>query len=842
MKKAILKGSILIFVFLISLIVISSVMNRGNTDMTQDLEDATFPLLYVEMNEHLTNCLHGYVNQMDTAYFRDTITTVSLDRSLNLRIDTYGKELPSLRYQVRSMDGDRLIEDTKVKEIIEKDGYGQFEITLKDLIETNKEYSLILIATTSGGEEIYYYTRVVMTEDTFVQEKIDYVMEFNQKSFDISMAADLTKYLESNGKGDNTTLWKVTINSSLKQVTWGDLEPERLSTPVVDVKEIGKDTGSFVVHYLLRVQDGDILHLYQVEEYYRIRYTKDRTYLLEYERSMNELLNENQIAILENRITLGMIDPSTELVENETGDVFAFVNQGNLYSYHLNTNHLVHVYGFYRDHDTDLRNIYQEHDIRILKVDETGNITYLLFGYMNRGKHQGEVGIQIGIYNALLNTTEEQIFIPYEKPYAILEKEMQQLSYISTDQIFYFIMENNFYAVNILDKTYEVIAEGFRDGTYQISDENKMIVWQEQGSEYNSSQLTLMNLSTKKQSLINAEQGTVIAPLGFMGEDLIYGLAKITDIYTDNTGVVQFPMYQLRIQNEAGEILKTYEETDIYVTACIKEENMLRLSRVVKADMEEGYEATTDDQILTMEEQIQQQNKLEIISVEGYQKIARILMKQDKKATTTKILTPKEVLFEGGRETAIDFGQQEESRYYVYKRGRVIGIYSKEATAIQKADENSAVVVNEKGDYVWIKGNRMIKNQIMAFQARAVTESKDSLVVCMEEMLKFEGISRNLEDYRTLGFTAFTCLSEYLPEVSVLDLKGCSLDSVLYYINREIPVLAILEDKTAVLIVGFNELNIVIMDPIKGEVYKKGMNDSKAFFEANGNHFITYIK
>ena len=152
------------------------------------------------------------------------------------------------------------------------------------------------------------------------------------------------------------------------------------------------------------------------------------------------------------------------------------------------------------------------------------------------------------------------------------------------------------------------------------------------------------------------------------------------------------------------------------------------------------------------------------------------------------------------------------------------------------------MVVNEKGDYVWIKGNRMIKNQIMAFQARAVTESKDSLVVCMEEMLKFEGISRNLEDYRTLGFTAFTCLSEYLPEVSVLDLKGCSLDSVLYYINREIPVLAILEDKTAVLIVGFNELNIVIMDPIKGEVYKKGMNDSKAFFEANGNHFITYIK
>ena len=112
--------------------------------------------------------------------------------------------------------------------------------------------------------------------------------------------------------------------------------------------------------------------------------------------------------------------------------MIAFVNQGNLYSYHLNTNHFVHVFGFYKNHETDLRNINQEHEIQILKVDESGNITYMLYGYMNRGKHQSEVGIQVGLYNALLNTTEELIFIPYEKSFAILEKEMQQLNYINT--------------------------------------------------------------------------------------------------------------------------------------------------------------------------------------------------------------------------------------------------------------------------------------------------------------------------------------------------------------------------------------------------------------------------
>ena len=55
-------------------------------------------------------------------------------------------------------------------------------------------------------------------------------------------------------------------------------------------------------------------------------------------------------------------------------------------------------------------------------------------------------------------------------------------------------------------------------------------------------------------------------------------------------------------------------------------------------------------------------------------------------------------------------------------------------------------------------------------------------------------------------------------------------------------MLATLNDGNAVLIVGFNELNVVIMDPLTGIVEKKGMNDSKQMFEENGNRFITYIK
>ena len=44
------------------------------------------------------------------------------------------------------------------------------------------------------------------------------------------------------------------------------------------------------------------------------------------------------------------------------------------------------------------------------------------------------------------------------------------------------------------------------------------------------------------------------------------------------------------------------------------------------------------------------------------------------------------------------------------------------------------------------------------------------------------------------------------------------------------------------LVIGFNDLNTVLMNPQTGQVYKYGMNDSDKLFSDNGYHFITYIK
>ena len=130
----------------------------------------------------------------------------------------------------------------------------------------------------------------------------------------------------------------------------------------------------------------------------------------------------------------------------------------------------------------------------------------------------------------------------------------------------------------------------------------------------------------------------------------------------------------------------------------------------------------------------------------------------------------------------------------------------------------------------------------MAITGEEVTDNRSSLAVCLDTILKFEGVSRRTEYLLEQGNSVTSILEASLKDVQVLNLKGCSLDAILYYVNMDIPVLATLQDGNAVLIVGFNELNIVVMDPLTGTVYKKGMNDSTQWLEENGNNFITYVR
>ena len=157
------------------------------------------------------------------------------------------------------------------------------------------------------------------------------------------------------------------------------------------------------------------------------------------------------------------------------------------------------------------------------------------------------------------------------------------------------------------------------------------------------------------------------------------------------------------------------------------------------------------------------------------------------------------------------------------------------------AYELAGSVVDTEGNYIWKKGTLYTRNQIMAITGTRKDGEKGSLAVCLDTILELEGISRQTQPLLDAGEDALSIMKNSLRKEKILDLKGCPLDTVLFYVDQDIPVLALMDNGDAYLIIGFNEFNIVLMDPKQGTVYKKGMNDSREMFESSGNQFITYM-
>lgn len=840
MKKTIIRIAVCVVVFLASALIIGSIMNQGHNNMTMEMAPATLPMITMESGGVACNELHGNTVEMDVAYQKDCITLLGEGRQANFTVNTFGREITGISTEVRSIDGNRLIENSEVTGWKANGKSFSVSLTLKDLIDTNTQYSLTLILELEGEQKVYYYTTILWNDDVHISEILEFATDFHGKLYDKEVAKELTKYLEPNSKlTDNGTFHKVNIHSSFQQITWGSLEPVQEDAASIRLTQISGNVASLLMDFVVSTGEGKNKIYYNVEEYYRVRYTSERMYLLDYERTMTQIPDTTRM-YANDKIFLGITDENVDMMESADGNTVVFSDMGQLLSYNAATNGLTVIFSFYDKDNADRRTLYDNHGIKILDVDEGGNVKFAVYGYMNRGRHEGETGIQIISYDNSLNTIEEEVYIPYSKSYAVLKDEMEQLLYRNRQQHVYFFLENGVYDVDLENRSAEQLVSIRQDDSLQVSENHEIIVWQEGDDINHSNQLNVRNLNTGEQTVIRAEDGEAIRPLGFMGEDIIYGVARESDIRTENSGQIFYPMYKVCISNSSGDNLKEYGQDGIYIVDCAIEGNQITLSRIQRSE-NGSYQEILDDQIMNNVEEEPGQNKVVTADIDIYERYVQIQTKTTIDTKTIKVLNPKEVVFEGGRELTLD-AVSEVSRYYVYNAYGVQGIYSAPGKAVKEAYDSSGVVANDRGITVWLKGNRVSRNQIMAIKEESVTDQKNSLTVCLDNILRHAGITRNTEYDLAQGKTAIQILEENMTGVQVLDLSGCSLDAVLYYVNQDIPVLAILEDGEAVLVTGFNEFNVVIMEPSTGKLYKKGMNDATTWFAENGNHFISYMK
>ena len=114
MNKKIIKPLVLVGVFIVSILIFNISMNRVNEDLTTSMSEASLPVMSFYYGENQINELHGYVSKMDERVMRDSIIPIDSSRILPMEIATYGISVDKIHYEIRSMDGERLVAEADV--------------------------------------------------------------------------------------------------------------------------------------------------------------------------------------------------------------------------------------------------------------------------------------------------------------------------------------------------------------------------------------------------------------------------------------------------------------------------------------------------------------------------------------------------------------------------------------------------------------------------------------------------------------------------------------------------------------------------------------------------------
>ena len=847
MKKAIIKIIYTIAVFILSLFLIGHFTNVETVDVTAKMGAPTFPTVTFELSGKQINELHGYANEMDVAHIRGEILTTNSSRGVTFRMNTYGEEVTNLRFEVRQASGNSLVENSEITNFTQDGDSIRGSFQMKDLIDPDQEYILVILADVNG-KTARYYERIIWSEEENAyhgREVIDFALNFSNMTFNKeAYSEELTKYLESNADGDNTSYSHVTINSSFEHVTWGDLNIVNHTEPKIFLRDVHSQTSIVGLQYQLtqKTEDGTE-KLYNVEEAYRIRYTSDRIFLLNFDRTMNYVFNADSSDITDNVISLWITDPAVSVKESDGGSVFAFISEDRLYVYNGTENKIALVFGFYNDEYLDDRTTYQGNTIHILNVDEAGNVDFVVSGYMNRGDHEGLVGNAVYKYNSQINSIEEMAFIPSKLHQDIIRAFSENVLFASKNGGLVIKLDGDVYMIDLNTRSQKKIIENLSEDSYCISETGSIIAWQDETKKM----VHIMNLSTQRTSDIEAESGDLIRVLGFMGEDLVYGMVHEYDVHVDRMGSKVYGMYAIHIVDSDGNTLENYSPNQGIITGVTIEDNVIRLSRAQWIEENNFYEELIDDQIMSTLKKEVGSNYITVAATENYKNITQINVKSNIKKKSLIVQTPNMTLYEGSREVQIDPDRDTENNpyYFVYGLHGLRHIYDNPAEAVSEAYSAAGVVTNDSNQYVWVRGNLLTSNQIMYITNLAETRenitAEDSTVVCLDMILQHRGISVNVESMLAQGDSVVDILKNSLVNSKVLELDGCPMEAMLYYVNQDIPVMATLNDGNSLLIIGFNDLNTVLMEPTTGRVYKFGREDSTNLFESNGNHFVTYL-
>lgn len=824
---------------------INKLNNLGLNKVSREVEEPTLPVVYCKLGDRTVNRMFGYTQVMSTSLMRDGIIPLDEEHGVTVYVSDNSEYGNSYSYELRSISGDSLIENGEVEEGTVRDGLTSYKINFRMDMSENREYVFVFIINNDEGESARYYTRVVSLENQYVNEIIRFAMEFHNTTFikevNESEGNMVFDRLKVTPKGQDYDLSHVSLESSYDMVSWGGMSPITITNVIPEIIELDNEYAVIHLGYISETIYQQEQHYYYVDEYYTARYdvNKSEVELLAFDRYIESIFDKGYISSTDNCISLGITDKDNiEFKTSPNEKKLAFVKNGELWLYDYSNLTLTSVFSFIQGNYSDERAVNNNLDINIADIDDEGNMYFAVYGYMNRGKNEGKNGLALYSYEADTSKIKEVYYVSCDEPFDVMKQEIGRFSYYDETGAFYYLLDGSIFKVDLNSLTQDTVVYNISSDKYLVSENKKIVAYPDVDTDEEVTKITIHNYETDSEYYETAEDGDRLLGLGFVGNDLIYGAAKQKDVYVSSVGEAIMPLYKIYIIQPDGNVVKEYTKPGIYTMDTSVEEDTIYLGRAVKKN--NFFEETEPDFILYKKEE--NDMVMEITSSYTNYDYTRYNIQFPGNIYVTANVEPIMTKYkdsEFDKDISVKTSTKENS-YYVFNNSGFVGEYRSAGSAIIAVNASaSGIVVGSSGDTIYRSIEAETYNTVAdMIDERACLDKKDSLMTCAYMCVKCISSKAEYEEILACGSWE-EAFSEYTHGVGI-NISGIDLDTALYFLDRDIPFAACIDDGRYVLVISYNSSHIRYYDPVAAEEVKVTREEFSNMLSMQGNTMYTY--
>lgn len=832
---------------------VNKISNNNKNNVSREMDEGTLPIVFCDYKGEAVNFMRGYTQSMSTSLMRDGVMPIGDDHDVSVLVldeDNYGV---SYAYELRSVEGDSLIEHGDVPAGTAYNGYVRYTVKFRMDTRMNREYVFVFVIKGESGEEARYYTRVVDVESEYADKVIDYAMDFHettfQKEYDEKEGNVVSNTLKSTAEGSKDDLSHVNLNSSYDMVSWGNTAPSVITAVIPTITELSTEYVVVMLSYVVTTAEededsGEILHYYHnVKEYYSARYdsSTETVALLAFDRYQESLFESAYVNRMDNTITLGIALPGTiEYAYSDDSKKLAFVKEGQLWYYDYRTSGITSVYDIQQGKYTDIRNQYPQYDINIADIDDEGNIHFVVYGYFSRGEHEGKNGISLYYFDVASSELIEQMFVECDEPYTVMRRDVGRFTYYDSNEGYmYYLLDGSIYRTNLNNMTQDVIMTGISSDRYIVSENRKIVVYPDAEKNEDVRTLTLRNFEDGVEKTISCAEDERLYALGYVQNDLIYGKAKASDIVISSDGEATMPLTSIYINDVDGRVIKEYTKPDMYVMDVNVTDENIYLTRATKSGQ---YFKECDEDYISYKKD----SSSELLEIEGVNdrlygaSLAITFPSGMYLSSDLSSIRTKNRVSDAYKELKVTTNPDSQL-YYVYDNSGYAGAYRSAGNAILAVEKLSAGIVTDgRGDTIYRRLEAVTYNTVADYIKETACENmEDSLITCAYMCIERINSKAVLEDImKEEGWeNAFYNHSEGVG----INISGINLATALYFLDRDVPFAARIADGRYVLVISYNSTHIRYYDPIRDEEVKVTRESFESSLNKQGNTMYTYI-